>query len=113
LTAEVDDHDQPSLGIVGADEEDPMARAAMRMLAAHAGPEAVGAPDPGTPHLALVLRQRVEEPRAFFEQIESVLLDLGPADAAVVVGPCELLVEAIDEEYVRAACLSLQMPNLE
>src|SRR5699024_6938565 len=59
LAAELEDHAQPSLGLAEVDAEDPVARAAMRMLAAHAGPDAVGAPDPGTPHLAMLLSQRV------------------------------------------------------
>ena len=113
LAAELEDHAQPSLGLAEVDAEDPVARAAMRMLAAHAGPDAVGAPDPGTPHLAMLLSQRVEDPHAFFDQIESVLLDLGPQDAAVVVGPSTLLVEAIADEHVREARDRLLLPTAE
>ena len=113
LAAVLEDHAQPSLGLAEVDAEDPVSRAAVRMLAAHAGPDAVGAPDPGTPHLALLLSQRVEDPLAFVDQIESVLLDLGPQDAAVVVGPSALLVEAIADEHVRTArdCLLLPTPE--
>src|SRR5699024_7539562 len=82
LAAVLEDHAQPSLGLTEVEAADPVSRAAMRMLAAHAGPDAVGAPDSGAPHLALLLSQRVEDPLAFVEQVESVLLDLGPQDAA-------------------------------
>ena len=113
LAAVLEDHAQPSLGLAEVEGEDPVTRAAMRMLAAHAGLDAVGAPDPGTPHLALLLSQRVEDPLAFVDQIESVLLDLGPQDAAVVVGPSALLVEAIADEHVREARDRLLLPTPE
>src|SRR5699024_5613701 len=113
LAAVLEDHAQPSLGLTEVEAADPVSLAAMRMLAAHAGPDAVGAPDPGAPHLALLLSQRVEDPLAFVEQVESVLLDLGPQDAAVVVGPSELLVEAITDEHVREARDRLLLPTPE
>src|SRR5699024_8890845 len=113
LAAVLEDHAQPSLGLTEVEAADPVSRAAMRMLAAHAGPDAVGAPDSGAPHLALLLSQRVEDPLAFVEQVESVLLDLGPQDAAVVVGPSELLVEAITDEHGRTARDRLLLPTPE
>lgn len=115
LAAGLDDEAQPTFGLGDSDLNDPAARAALRMLAAHAGPDAIGerSPDVTVPHLALLQHQQVEDPHTYFAQVESVLLDLGPQDAAVVIGPSELLVEALADEPTRAARRRLLLPAPE
>ncbi|WP_394215257.1 hypothetical protein [Brachybacterium vulturis] len=111
LSALLSDERQPAFGLDDPEVQEPVTRAAMRMLAAHAGPDAVGPASDGAPHLALCQHQDVPDPHAFFTQVESVLLDLGPQDAAVVIGPCELLVDGITDEQVRAARHRLLLPT--
>lgn len=115
LAAELDDDAQPTFGLNVVDVHDPVTLAALRMLAAHAGPDALTerSADAATPHLALLQHQSVEDPHLFFEQVESVLLDLGPRDAAVVIGPGELLVDALPDEQVRSARRRLLLPTPE
>src|SRR5699024_10246817 len=81
-------------------------RAAWRIIAAHCGPDSLelrAEAEPLTDHIGLHLRQVVPDAQRYFEQLESLLLDLGPTDSALVVGPAELLVEAIRDEPTRQA----------
>lgn len=115
LAAALEEDAQPTFGVKAIDLAESQSRAAMRMLAAHAGPDAVTerSSAPVEPHLALLQKQSVEDPRAFFDQIESMLLDLGPLDVAVVIGPSGLLVEGLADDSVRAARHSLLLPTPE
>ncbi|MEE1651378.1 hypothetical protein V1260_11355 [Brachybacterium sp. J144] len=109
------DEEQP---LYGADPEaagTPESRAALRMLAAHAGIDQVFELSDLTdePHIALLHEQRAENPESFFEQIDSVLLDLGPSDIALVLGPSELLLDPLRDETLRAVRSRLLLPRPE
>lgn len=104
--AHLGDSAQPAFGIAGEVQQTDTMRAACRLLAAHAGPDAVvqlPSDDAVEPHLALLLEQQISEPRSFFDQIDSLVLDLGPADAAVVIGPAELLIEQPADQDAQAS----------
>ena len=115
LAAALDEDALPTFGVDAADTTEPVSRAAVRLLAAHAGPAAVGERSATTaePHLALFQQQSVDYPHDFFDQVESVLLDLGPLDVAVIIGPSELLVEGIADEPARDARDGLLRPTPE
>lgn len=115
LAAALDEDTQPAYGVDPAQISEPVGRAAARMLASHAGPDAVADPLRTTtdPHLAVLQQQSVDDPQAFFDQVESMLLDLGPLDVAVIIGPSELLVEDLAEGTASAARRRLLLPTPE
>ena len=115
LALALDEDTQPTFGVEAADMTEPVSRAAARMLAAHAGPDAVTERSGATvePHLALLQQQSVDDPYGFFDTVESVLLDLGPLDVAVIIGPSELLVEGIADASAHAARDRLLLPTPE
>ena len=113
LARALEDEDQPRYGADLAGDMTAESRAALRMLAAHAGTDRVlertaGA---GQPHLALHHDLAGEDPADFYDQVESMLLDLGPSDLAIVVGPSHLLLDPYRDETLRTARARLLLPR--
>jgi hypothetical protein len=119
LTAELAralaDEEQPFYGVDPVDATTAEARTALRMIAAHAGTDRISERTdlPGEPHLALLHDQQVEDAEDFYERIDSMLLDLGPADIALVLGPAELLLDPLRDETLRSARSRLLLPRPE
>lgn len=113
LARALEDEKQPVYGVALADDASSTSRAAVRMLAAHASPERVvdRTSRPDEPHLSLIHCQSTESPGEFFEKVESVLLDLGPTDVAMVVGPSTLLLDPLHDTTLRAARTRLLLPH--
>ena len=90
-------------------------RAALRMLAAHAGPDHVVDPADWLeePHLALYYDQATDDPMDFFDHVEAMLLDLGHADIAMVIGPSKLVLDPLKDKSLRAARTRLLLPRPE
>lgn len=83
--------------------EDDLAAVACRVIAAHAGPDAVDdAAFPAARRVALHVQVAETAPSEYFAQVEDLLLDLGPTDVAVVVGPAALLVDPVRDDRARA-----------
>lgn len=102
---------------VAADEtvmQDLTGRALVRLLAAQLGPD--GIVDPAAAdgrargRLAVVMRQEIEDVPAFFEEIDSFLLERGPGDVLALIAPAELLVEPLKDESHRVARERVLMP---
>ena len=115
LARTLEDEDQPRYGVDLAEDMTAQARAALRMLAAHAGTDRVveRAAGVGESHLALHHDLAVEDPVDFYDQVESMLLDLGPSDIAVVLGPSRLLLDPLRDDALRTARTRLLLPRPE
>ncbi|WP_140398416.1 hypothetical protein [Brachybacterium massiliense] len=109
------DKDQPRFGTELSPDMSMETRAALRMLAAHAGPDHVVDPTDwlDEPHLALYYDQAAGDPMAFFDHVEAMLLDLGHANIAMVIGPSKLVLDPLRDESLRAARTRLLLPRSE
>lgn len=115
LARTLEDEDQPTYGLDPVEDMTEESTAASRMLAAHAGEDGVSERSEllDEPHLALLQHQSVEDPVAFYEQIESVLLDLGPSDVAMIIGPSSVVLDPLRDEALRHARSRLLLPRPE
>lgn len=113
LARALEDEKQLVYGVDLADDASSASRTAIRMLAVHAPSGRVSdrTSRPDEPHLSLTHCQSTESPEEFFEKVESVLLDLGPSDIAVVVGPSTLLLDPLHDKVLRAARTRLLLPH--
>lgn len=109
------DEEQPFYGVDPVGATNAEARAALRMIAAHAGTDRISERTdlPGEPHLALMHNQQVEDAEDFYERIDSMLLDLGPSDIALVLGPAGLLLDPLRDETLRSVRSRLLLPRPE
>ncbi|MFI8778590.1 hypothetical protein ACIGH6_16065 [Brachybacterium paraconglomeratum] len=115
LALALEDEDQPRCGVDLSADMTAQSRASLRMLAAHAGTDHVVDREAGAevPHLALHHDPAAEDPVELYDRIESMLLDLGPSDLAMVIGPSELLLDSLRQEAHRAARSRLLLPRPE
>ncbi|UEJ82925.1 hypothetical protein Bra3105_00905 [Brachybacterium halotolerans subsp. kimchii] len=104
----LDEGENPSFAIDPSTQRTPADRAAWRRLLAHgidcehlespSGESSdrtadTGDLDPGEHALVLAQWQQVEDPAAFFDAVDRMVLGLGPTNIALVLGPASLLVE--------------------